>query len=72
MILGDFNVHDLSWFSAHAVGTLGALLCAEREDMLVLDNPDTPSRLPFTTGTHATSPDVSFASPTFPLKLAGG
>ena len=62
MILGDFNAHDPAWLSTQGTDARATIFLDQLEDMVVL-NGDEPTRIPFTTDSRSTSPDVAFASP---------
>ena len=67
LILGDFNAHDPAWLSSQSTDVRATILLDQLEDMVVL-NGDEPTRIPFTTDSRSTSPDVAFASPDLSLR----
>ena len=67
LVLGDFNAHDPAWLSTQSTDVRATTLLDQLEEMVVL-NGDEPTRIPFTTGSRPTSPDVAFASPDISLR----
>ena len=67
LVLGGFNAHDSAWLSSQSTDARATTLLDQLEDMVVL-NGDVPTRIPFTTGSRSTSPDVAFASPDISLR----
>ena len=62
LVVGDFNAHSPTWYYDQAGDPRGALLQDQLEEMISLNDPLLPTRIPFDLGTRPTSPDVSFAS----------
>ena len=67
IIAGDFNAHDSSWLLSQQDDPRGALLLNQLENMAIMNNPDIPTRKPFSNRTQPTSPDITFASPDLSL-----
>ena len=67
IIAGDFNAHDPSWLFTQQEDNRGTLLLNQLENLATLNNPDLPTRKPFSSGTQPTSPDITFCSPDLAL-----
>ena len=63
LVVGDFNAHDPSWLFTQAGDPWGSQLLDQFERLVILNDPSSPTRLPFALDTAPTSPDISFVSP---------
>ena len=63
LVVGDFNAHDPSWLYTQGQDARGRLLLDQLEGLTTLNDPSLPTRLPFTTSSLPSSPDISFSSP---------
>ena len=68
IIAGDFNAHDPTWLHSQSEDPRGTRLLSQLENMTVMNNPNLPTRRPFSNRTQPTSPDITFCSPDLSLR----
>ncbi len=62
LLVGDFNAHDPSWLHSQSGDPRGSQVLQDLEELVILNSPDCPTRLPFRGDQLPTSPDVTLAS----------
>jgi hypothetical protein len=67
LVCGDFNSHHSSWYIPQDNDPHGISLLGQLENYACLNNPDSPTRIPYNPDHRKTSPDTSWASPDLAL-----
>ena len=62
LVLGNFNAHDRTWYYNQAEDRRGSHLLEQFEEMVILNDPYSPTRRPRRVGERATAPDITFCS----------
>ena len=62
LVLGDFNAHDRTWYYNQAEDRRGSHLLEQFEEMVILNDPYSPTRRPRRVDERATAPDITFCS----------
>ena len=70
LITGDLNAHNPLWLNTQGSDARGTMIIDELEDMVILNNPECPTRKPFRADQAATSPDLSICSPDLLTELS--